>query len=103
MDGLCAIGGDGTMHEIINGMLKGRIKKLLPIGLITGGTGNSFMHDLNCLDPVLAAKKIVKNSLRPIDIAEVKYGEKNKIIYSFNIHTGVSPLMQMQGQRKCVG
>ena len=85
MDGLCAIGGDGTMHEIINGMLKRDDKKTLPIGLITGGTGNSFMHDLNCLDPVLAAKKIVKNSLRPIDIAEVKYGQKNKIIYSFNI------------------
>ena len=85
MDGLCAIGGDGTMHEIINGMLKRDDKKTLPIGLITGGTGNSFMHDLNCLDPVLAAKKIVKNSLRPIDVAEVKYGEKNKIIYSFNI------------------
>ena len=58
MDGLCAIGGDGTMHEIINGMLKRDDKKTLPIGLITGGTGNSFMHDLNCLDPVLAAKKL---------------------------------------------
>ena len=28
MDGLCAIGGDGTMHEIINGMLKRDDKKL---------------------------------------------------------------------------
>ena len=57
-DGLCAIGGDGTMHEIINGMLKRPDKRQLPIGLVTGGTGNSFMHDLDCLDPVNAAKRI---------------------------------------------
>ena len=31
-DGLCIIGGDGTMHEIINGMFKRPDKKKLPIG-----------------------------------------------------------------------
>ena len=61
------------------------------------------MHDLNCLDPVLAAKKIVKNSLRPIDIAEVKYGRKIRLFTLLILLAGVSPLMQMQGQRKCVG
>ena len=40
----------------------------IPIGLITGGTGNSFMHDLNCLDPVEAARRIVKGQRRQIDI-----------------------------------
>ena len=25
--------------------------QIFPLGLITGGTGNAFMHDLNCLDP----------------------------------------------------
>ena len=27
--------------------------------IITGGTGNSFMHDLECLDPLEAAKRII--------------------------------------------
>ena len=82
-DGLCAIGGDGTMHEIINGMLKRPDKRQLPIGLITGGTGNSFMHDLNCLDPVKAAKRIVSGRLRDIDVAEIN--NNGNIRYSFNI------------------
>ena len=38
-DGFCAIGGDGTMHEVINGMLKRPDERKIPIGLVTGGTG----------------------------------------------------------------
>ncbi|MAV70709.1 MAG: hypothetical protein CMG04_08285 [Candidatus Marinimicrobia bacterium] len=82
-DGICAIGGDGTMHEIINGILKRKDQKKLPIGLITGGTGNAFMHDLNCLNPEHAAKRIAKGFKRNIDVVKVQ--NKNDVIYSFNI------------------
>lgn len=70
-DSLCAIGGDGTMHEIVNGMLTRDDGKQLPIGLVTGGTGNSFMHDMECLKPRNAARRILTGRLRPIDIAKV--------------------------------
>ncbi len=82
-DGFCAIGGDGTMHEVINGMLKREDEQMLPIGLITGGTGNAFMHDLECLDPIESAKRIVKGQLRPIDIARVD--ANGELFYAFNI------------------
>ena len=82
-DGLCAIGGDGTMHELVNGMLTRGDDRKIPIGLIGGGTGNSFMHDLNCLDPIVAAKRIVTNQLRKLDIAKVDAA--GEIIYGFNI------------------
>ena len=82
-DGFCAIGGDGTMHEVINGMLKRDDGQKLPIGLVTGGTGNSFMHDLDCLDPENAAKRILTGRLRPIDIAKVD--ADGETIYGFNI------------------
>ncbi len=82
-DGLCAIGGDGTMHELINGMLSRADKKKIPLGLVTGGTGNSFMHDMNCLDPVLAAKRILSGKKKKIDIALVD--ANGEIIYGFNI------------------
>ena len=82
-DCLCAIGGDGTMYELINGMLEREDQKMLPIGLITGGTGNSFMYDVNCLDPIEAAKRISNFKLRPIDIAQVQTKDEN--FYAFNI------------------
>lgn len=82
-DGLCAIGGDGTMFEMVNGMLKRDDQDTIPLGLITGGTGNAFMRDIDCLDPLEAASRILKGTVRQIDIAKVN--AKNKLYYSFNI------------------
>ena len=81
--GICVIGGDGTMHEVINGMLSRIDKKRIPIGLIPGGTGNSFMHDMNCLDPIDAAKHIAKLESRKIDLIKIK--TPNKTLFSFNV------------------
>ena len=81
--GLCAIGGDGTLFEMVNGMLKRKDSRTFPLGLITGGTGNAFMHDLNCLDPVEASERIIKGNLRSVDIAKVE--TPNNLYYSFNI------------------
>jgi len=81
--GLCVVGGDGTMHEIVNGMMKRADGARLPIGLIAGGTGNSFMHDVDALDPEVAARRILTGRLRPVDIAEVD--SNGEILYGFNI------------------
>jgi sphingosine kinase len=81
--GLCVIGGDGTMHEVVNGMLTRSDKKQLPIGLIPGGTGNSFMHDLELMNPIDAVKAIIGGNTRQIDVAEVKINDMIK--YAFNI------------------
>ena len=82
-DGFCAIGGDGTMHEVVNGMLSRPDERKLPIGLITGGTGNSFMRDVNCLDPVVAVKRIITGRKRPVDVAKVD--ANGETLYAFNI------------------
>ena len=81
--GLCSIGGDGTMHELINGLMERSDNKMIHIGLITGGTGNSFMHDLNCLDPIEAVQRILTNQVRKIDIFKAE--TKERTFYGFNI------------------
>lgn len=83
LTGLCAIGGDGTMHEMVNGMMTRKDGMRTPIGLITGGTGNSFMHDLDCLDPVEAAQRILTNRTRKIDLFKAQ--TKEKLYFGFNI------------------
>jgi diacylglycerol kinase family enzyme len=37
---LAIVGGDGTIHEAINGMMNRKDKKQLPIGLLPNGSGN---------------------------------------------------------------
>ena len=81
--GICIIGGDGTMHEVINGLMNRTHNQQLPVGLIPGGTGNSFMHDLNCLDPIDAAEKISNLEIRKIDIMKIETDTQK--IYSYNV------------------
>ena len=71
-DGFIGIGGDGTLHEITNGMLSRHDGNKIPIGIIPGGSGNSYMHDLKLTDPLKAAKAITKGSTRSLDTAKVE-------------------------------
>ena len=82
-DGLIIIGGDGTIHEVLNGILSRKKKSDIPIGIIPGGSGNSFMHDLGLTDPISATKSIIKGNLRKIDIAKISLNHIKK--YAFNI------------------
>ena len=71
-DGFIGIGGDGTLHEIINGMLSRPDENKIPIGIIPGGSGNSYMHDLNLTDPLKAAKAIIQRNTKFLDTAQVE-------------------------------
>mgnify|MGYP001339691506 CR=1 FL=1 len=82
-DGFISIGGDGTAHEVVNGLLTREDGMKVPIGVIPGGTGNSFMHDLDCLDPVEAAKKIVGGNTQEIDVMDLRMNGDQ--LYSFHM------------------
>ena len=83
VDGFCAIGGDGTMHEVVNGLLSRPDAPPIPLGLIPAGTGNSFLYGFGCLDPLEATRRIVAGRTRPIDAARVKLADRT--LYAFNI------------------
>jgi len=55
----------------------------IPIGLIPGGTGNSFMKTIDCLDPVDAINKILSNMPMSIDVMKVSTSDKK--YYSLNL------------------
>ena len=80
---ICAIGGDGTLNEILNGVLNREDRRKIPIGLIPGGTGNSFMKTLNCMNPIEAAMKIIANKTRSVDVMKVSCVDK--AYYSLNL------------------
>ncbi len=75
-ESICLVGGDGTIHEAINGMFMRKDGKHLPLGLIPAGTGNALMHDLKCMEPTNAAEQIVKGYTKKIDLAEVNMDHK---------------------------
>ena len=76
-------GGDGTFNEVINGLMLNGSSVLPRLGFLPGGTGNSFMHDLNAVSHQEALSKIFKNRSDYLDILKLTSG-KNEL-YSFNI------------------
>jgi YegS/Rv2252/BmrU family lipid kinase len=74
-DGFCLIGGDGTLHEVVGGLMAREAPTAVPIGIIPGGTGDSVAQHLDCLDPIKAARRIVAGKTQPLDAVRVQMGE----------------------------
>lgn len=81
--GLCAIGGDGTFHEVINGMMVRPESERLPIGILAAGSGNTFLDTCDLLDPLAAAEGMAQGRTRPIDLARVELSDQ--VRYACNI------------------
>jgi YegS/Rv2252/BmrU family lipid kinase len=64
---LVIYGGDGTIHEIANGLA--RVEGELPVVVtLPGGTGNDLVRGLGLpVDPVAAAEAVVRGEPRPVD------------------------------------
>ncbi len=67
-DGVVAVGGDGTLFEVINGLLAISGSLTVPVGQIPVGTGNSFCRDLEIQSVEDAVARIVRGSVRKIDL-----------------------------------
>lgn len=75
-DIIIAAGGDGTLHQIVNGILKGRegYKNLPALVVFPVGTGNDFARTLNIQsDPVKLMQMLQKFEPRHLDVGEVIY------------------------------
>ena len=81
--GCCVIGGDGTVHEVIDGLMRRADGARVPVGLIPGGSANTIHQHMGCLDPCEAAQTIASGVTCGLDIARVTMG--SEVVYSFDI------------------
>ena len=79
-------GGDGTMHEVTNGIAgKANIPPLL---LFPCGGGKALNHDINNLDWETSLQKFRQNKTRQIDIFRIRFPMikgTEPMMYGFNI------------------
>jgi diacylglycerol kinase (ATP) len=82
---LVAAGGDGTVHTVINGLM--RCTRRPPLGLLPMGTGNTFCGTLGIpLDPVAAMHVIASGVVQTVDLAHV--GAVDGQCYFANVASG---------------
>ncbi len=68
---IVAVGGDGTYHEVVNGMLHRADKRRLPVGFIPNGSGNDTLRSLWVTDAAKALDYIIKGDLLKVDVTRV--------------------------------
>lgn len=71
-DRVVAVGGDGTLHEVVNGLLQVPGTKA-ELAILPLGTGNSFARDFGLQDPIVAEKALTTGAARPIDALRVRH------------------------------
>jgi diacylglycerol kinase (ATP) len=79
-----AVGGDGTAHEMLNGIFAGNPNaERVALGFLPLGTGNSFLRDFTSEGVEASLKALLENRTRPVDLIRLTHARGE--IFSFNI------------------
>ncbi len=96
-DAVIVVGGDGSLHEALNGLYQQNRNDRVPLGLIPAGTGNAFSRELGlAADDLDKAIEIICNGhLKKIDIASYSCCEQlryyiNIVSMGFAVDAGLS-------------
>jgi diacylglycerol kinase (ATP) len=91
-DGLCLIGGDGTVHEAVSGLIERGEPTSIPLGVIPCGTGNDVAQHLGANNPLDSARRIVAGRTGPFDVARVETGGQIDYCVTLVGWTGVADI-----------
>lgn len=87
-DVIVCSGGDGTLREVVNGLIKSGAS--VPVGYIPTGSTNDFARSLGLSDNIVeAARNIVQGTVFPCDAGSFN-GENFIYIAAFGLFTEVS-------------
>jgi YegS/Rv2252/BmrU family lipid kinase len=79
-----AVGGDGTAHEIINGIFaEGPPPRRVSLGFLPFGTGNSFLRDFSKDGAAVSVAALLQGRTRPVDLLRLTHTKGQ--IYYFNL------------------
>ena len=103
-DVIIAVGGDGTVNQVVNGILQssGHRSSQTKLGIISFGTGKGFSQSLGLPKDIASQIKLIKNDVsRFVDIGKINFEGKDSARYFINelqfgiggkVNESISPL-----------
>jgi YegS/Rv2252/BmrU family lipid kinase len=88
-----AVGGDGTVHEVVNGLMQIPKEKRPKLGVVPLGSGNDFSHNIGMnTRPELALKQVLtsKGHFYDVGVIEDEHGRREYWDNTINIGFGGS-------------
>lgn len=102
---IVAVGGDGTVHEIVNGLFSRRngqskSEPLPTIGIIPSGSGNDFVKTLGIpADVYQSVQIILKGQTRAVDIGRITIDGEDRGLFHNNVGTGFDAHVNYENSR----
>lgn len=91
-DALCCLGGDGTLSDVVTGLMRVPAGQRPPLGYFPLGTANDVATTLRLPknDPAAAARRMVESAPRPWDVGYMGSGCYFTYVAAFGAFTDVS-------------
>ncbi|MDX1334109.1 MAG: diacylglycerol kinase family protein, partial [Robiginitalea sp.] len=87
-DYLIAVGGDGTLHEVLNGLMQSNLptNAYPAIGLLPYGSANDFARTANSSKSIDTLVDLIRTkNIRKVDLAKIILHETGEIRYFINV------------------
>jgi YegS/Rv2252/BmrU family lipid kinase len=95
-DLVVAAGGDGTVHQVVNGLMRGD-RAALPLGIIPIGSGNDMAFGLGIHeDPEESVQRLFTGNLRSMDLARVTNEYDKSAVFANNLGIGFDAIVVMR-------
>lgn len=94
-----AIGGDGTVHEVVNGLMSVPADRRPALGIIPTGSGNDFSHSLGIPRDAQAAWTLaLTGSLRPVDVGHIRDDQGHSEYWTNTLGIGFDALVNIRSR-----
>jgi diacylglycerol kinase (ATP) len=95
-DRVVAAGGDGTVHEVVNGLVQGN-QAILPLGIIPIGSGNDMAFSLGIHEkPEEAVERVFTGNSQVLDLGRVIDDRGRTKVFQNNLGIGFDAIVVMR-------
>jgi diacylglycerol kinase (ATP) len=98
-DLIIAVGGDGTIHEVINGLMQVPAERRPRLGVVPVGTGNDFAHNIGMKTrPEFAMRQIFTGQPKKVDLAMVEDGRGRREYFDNTMGIGFDATVNIRSR-----
>ena len=99
-DLVIAMGGDGTVHEVMNGLMQVPEDKRPVLGVVPAGSGNDFGHGINAsTTPTEALNRAIHGEPSTIDLGLMTAGDGRREYFDNTLGIGFGATVTIRSHR----
>ncbi len=95
-----AVGGDGTVNEVVNGLMRANNNHLTTLGVIPTGSGNDFAWLAGIpLDPLAACRRLFDGRVQVVDVGHIREADGRARYFDNGCGVGFDAQVSVEAKR----